>query len=130
MMRKLLLTALVGLMGLIGCSSPTPEELASQAAKGYYEHLVAGEYDEYLQGVAGYDSMPGDYREQLLMATKMTMARQKREHQGINEVQVSSAKADSAARYTNVFLVLCYADSVREEICVPMVDVGGRWQMK
>lgn len=32
------------------CSNElTPEEQASLAAKGYYEHLATGEYDKYLK---------------------------------------------------------------------------------
>jgi hypothetical protein len=33
-------------------------------------------------------------------------------------------------QYTNVFLVLCFGDSVNEEIVVPMVERNGNWRMK
>ena len=38
-------------LALLGCSQPTPEELASLAAKGYYDHLIHGEYESFLEGL-------------------------------------------------------------------------------
>ena len=129
-MKLLGLMGLMGLMGLIGCSRLSPEEQASLAAKGYYTHLVEGEYDQFLEGRVGNDSLPDDYREQLLAGCRQFMAQQQTAHHGIREVRVSNAKTDTLAGYTNVFLILCYGDSVDEEIVVPMVERNGRWQMK
>ena len=56
-MKHLLFIVLV-FLALCACSSPTPEEMASLAAKGYYEHLLKGEYDKFLEGKAGSDSLP------------------------------------------------------------------------
>ena len=58
------------------------------------------------------------------------LPQQQAAHKGIREVRVSNAKTDTLAGYTNVFLILCYSDSVDEEIVVPMVERNGRWQMK
>ena len=79
---------LIGLLCLVGgaCSNPTPEELASLAAKGYYEHLVRGEYSHFFEGKAGVDSIPDDYREQLLIAYKQFVALQEKDHHGIHEM--------------------------------------------
>ena len=129
-MRPIGLIGLMGLMGLMGCSRLSPEEQASLAAKGYYTHLVEGEYDKFLEGRVGNDSLPSDYREQLLAGCRQFMAQQQAAHKGIREVRVSNAKTDTLAGYTNVFLILCYSDSVDEEIVVPMVEHNGRWQMK
>jgi len=115
---------------LAACSSPSPEELASLAAKGYYDHLLAGEYALFLEGKNGADSLPDDYREQLLTAYKQFMATQQKNHHGIREVRISNAKTDTLQKYTNVFLVLCFGDSTNEEIVVPMVEQRGKWRMK
>ena len=115
---------------LAACSSPSPEELASLAAKGYYDHLLAGEYALFLEGKNGADSLPDDYREQLLTAYKQFMATQQKNHHGIREVRISNAKTDTLQNYTNVFLVLCFGDSTNEEIVVPMVEQRGKWRMK
>jgi hypothetical protein len=115
---------------LVACGNPSPEELAALAAKGYYTHLAAGEYEKFLEGRAGAADLPEDYREQLLTACKQFMAAQQREHRGIREVLVGNARSDSVLHYTSVFLVLCYGDSTQEEIVVPMVQHNGRWLMK
>ena len=109
---------------------PTPEELASLAAEGYYKHLMHGEYDQFMAGKDGLDSMPDDYREQMQAAFKQYMAQQEEVHRGILDVRVSNAKTDSSLHLTNVFLVLCYGDSTNEEIAVPMVEREGRWRMR
>ena len=126
------LVGVIGLIiGFIGCSSgPTAEERAAQAAKTYYDYLVAGRYEQFLDGRVGADSLPDDYREQLLTSCQQFMAQQTKAHQGISDVRISNARTDSLTAYVSVFLLLCYADSVREEIVVPMVEHDGRWCMK
>ena len=130
-MKQLLgVLGIVGMMGIVGCSSLTREEQAALAAEGYYTHLASGEYEQFLEGKAGADSLPDDYREQLLAGYKQFMAQQQRAHRGIRDVRVSSAKSDSLTGYTNVMLILCFGDSIDEEIVVPMVEYNGSWRMK
>ena len=121
---------ILGLLLCMACANPSPEEMASLAAKGYYTHLMNGEYEAFLEGKAGADSLPEGYREQLLTSYRQFMAQQNREHHGILDIRVSNAATDTALNYTNVFLVLCFGDSVNEEIVVPMVERDGRWRMK
>ena len=128
-MRKLPLILLVVL--LTACSHPSKEEMASLAAKSYYEHLIKGETGQFLAGNAGSDSLPESYRSQLLDAYRQFVAQQEQNHLGIQEVRVVRAQTDSLADYTNVFLTLCFGDSTNEEIVVPMVEQGeGRWRMR
>lgn len=129
LIRPLGLIGLLGL-GLLGCSKPSAEKMAALAAKGYYTHLAKGEYEQFLEGKAGADSLPADYREQLLTAYQQFMAQQQQLHQGIHEVRTSSVTTDSLAHYTSVMLLLCYGDSTEEEIVVPMVSQNGSWRMK
>lgn len=131
MMRRLVyLFFVIIIIGVASCENPTPEEMASLAAKGYYEHLAAGEYDAYLQGVAGCDSAPEDYVAQLRLGAQQYVQRCRQLHRGISEVSVSSVKADSTLRCTQVFLLLSFADSTHEEVCVPMVEQNGKWRMR
>ena len=127
---KCLPAFLLALLLCIACSNPSPEELASIAAKGYYMHLLNGEYEAFLEGKEGSDSLPEDYREQLLTSYRQFMAQQNQNHHGILDVRVSNATTDTVSKYTNVFLVLCFGDSVNEEIVVPMVERNGSWRMK
>jgi len=131
MRKRRLLGPLALLFFVAACGDRlSSEELAALAAEGYYRHLVAGEYEKFLEGRVGADSLPDSYREQLLTGYKQFMAQQQRVHQGIVDVTVSNARTDSLTDYTSVFLLLCYGDSTQEEIIVPMVNHNGRWRMR
>jgi len=130
-MRKLVyLVLLVFLAQWAACSSPTREELASLAAKGYYQHLIEGDFDHFLEGRVMADSLPDDYRSQLIDGYSQFLAQQVKARGGINEVRISRAFTDSSQQYTSVLLMLCYCDSTSEEVVVPMVERNGRWMMK
>lgn len=111
-------------------NGPSKEEFAGLAAKGYYQHLVAGEYEQFVEGRFMADSLPADYRSQLIEGYKQFVAQQLEARKGIQEVSVSRAYTDSLAGYTNVLLMLCYGDSTTEEVVVPMVERNGHWMMK
>ena len=128
-MKNLLYLAIAFLV-LSACSQTSPEEEAAKAAQGYYARLLDNSPEDFLKGRAGADSLPEGYREQLLTSYRQFMAQQNREHHGILDIRVSNATTDTALNYTNVFLVLCFGDSVNEEIVVPMVERDGRWRMK
>ena len=134
-MRKF--AVIVLLVVLAACGSATKEELASLAAKGYYDHLIHGEYEQFYEGMDQRTLSDGTalsdeaaYRSQMLDNLRQFMARQAQEHRGVLEVRVSNATTDTVQQLTNVFLVLCFADSTNEEIVVPMVERHGAWRMK
>lgn len=130
MRRSWGMLALLALTGFAACMGMSPEEQAALAAQGYYSHLAAGEYEQFLEGRVGTDSLPTDYREQLLTACRQFAAQQQHAHGGISGVEVASAVTDSLDDYTCVMLLLCYGDSTAEEIAVPMVCRDGRWRMR
>jgi hypothetical protein len=123
---------LVSLVFLVAaCGGPSREELASLAAKGYYEHLIHGEYEQFYEGMDQRElSGESSYRSQMLDNLRQFMARQEQEHRGVLEVRVSNATTDTVQQLTNVFLVLCFGDSTNEEVVVPMVERHGAWRMK
>ena len=128
-MRKLVYLILIVIV--VACSTGVSrEEQAALAAKGYYTHLVQGEYEQFIEGRLMADSLPADYRSQLIEGYKQFVAQQLEARKGIQEVTVSRAYTDSLAGYTNVLLMLCYGDSTTEEVVVPMVERNGRWMMK
>ena len=128
-MRKLVYLILIVIV--VACSTGVSrEEQAALAAKGYYTHLVQGEYEQFVEGRFMADSLPADYRPQLIEGYKQFVAKQLEARKGIQEVSVSRAYTDSLAGYTNVLLMLCYGDSTTEEVVVPMVERDGRWMMK
>ena len=126
------LVALVSLVSLVvACGGASREELASLAAKGYYEHLIHGEYEQFYEGLDQRElTGEADYRSQMLDNLRQFMARQEQEHRGILEVRVSHVTTDTVQQFTNAFLVLCFGDSTNEEIAVPMVERNGAWRMK
>ena len=130
MVLTALFTILFSLFVSTQCARLSPEQQAALAAEGYYRHLLAGEYDQFLEGRAGADSLPDSYREQLLTGYRQFMAQQQEKHDGITAVSVSNVRTDSLDHYTSVFLLLCYGDSTQEEIVVPMVEHNGSWRMK
>lgn len=123
----------LGLLTMLSCrraEGPKPEELAGKAAKLYYENLIAGNYAAYVDGFYRPDSIPGSYREQLITSAKQYVAQMKEDHKGLVAVDIAGAKADTAKHVGHAFLMLCFKDSVREEIVVPMVLHDGNWMLR
>lgn len=133
-MKKFLLFSLPTIFICLACSTkpsgPTAAQLAGQAAKVYYEQLLNGDYDSFVNGRYQLDSMPQSYHEQLIANAKMFMSQQDKEHKGIKKVAVSDAKADTAKHVANAFLVFTYGDSTKESVVVPMVENKGVWYMR
>jgi hypothetical protein len=122
----------VAMTVLSACNSyqMTPEEKAQEAAVAYYNSLLAGEYEAFLNGRATMDSIPDNYRERLLNIYKQFMLRQQEEHGGIAGIEATHAATDSTLNVMQVFLNLNFNDSTKEEIVVPMVEKDGEWKMK
>ena len=114
-----------------GCSpSPEPSEVAAQAAKQYYDYLLEGKYEAFVDGQDHRDSLPASYREQLIMNMKMFMSQLENEHHGLKETRIVRAELDSALHSADVFLAFCFGDSTTEEVLVPMVERKGIWYIK
>ena len=130
-MRRLLFLFLV-LMTMVACSEKTPEERAAHAAQSYYQCLVEDKPDGLLAAKAGYDSLPAAYRHQLAQAYRQYLADIKAKHIALREVRISPnvGLRDSSLHLTYAFLLLCFADSMQEEISVPMVEVDGAWKLR
>ena len=121
------------LLAASSCSPAKPQnpnELAVRAAKVYYDYLIAGNFEAYVDGFYRPDSIPGSYREQLIVNAKQYVGQIKDDHSGLAAVHAVSAKTDTARHVGRAFLMLCFGDSTKEEIVVPMVLHGGNWYMK
>ena len=120
-------------MSAVSCrraDGPKPEEIVARAAKVYYGYLLEGKYAAYTDGFYRPDSIPGSYREQLVTSAKQYVWQMKDDHGGLHGVETAGARVDTARHSGHAFLVLCFADSTREEIVVPMVQVHGVWYMR
>ncbi len=129
-MRNLLYVFLVLLT--IGCSSEQPEKAAAEAAKSFYERLVQGFPEGFLEGKLGVDSLPTAYCEQLIEVYRQYLSDVQEKHRGIQQVSVSPnvGHRDTTLHVVYAFLLLSYNDSTQEEISVPMVERNGQWLMK
>ena len=133
---------------LMACSSPevNQEERAMTTAQKYYEQLVQGDYNSFVEGsLMGQDSVPEAYKSQMLLNARMFMERMQKEHDGISSVKalrakvdtiwagVKSASGDPAAIkevVAQAYLSLGFADSSKEEIVVPMVLKNDIWYLR
>lgn len=101
-------------------------EAAQEAAVGYYDMLIRGDYQGFVGGYAYADSLPEDYRSQLVDAVAQSMAEDPMQHMcGVKAL--SDELADSTAR---VMLQITFADSTREQIQLPLVLQKDGWKMQ
>ena len=110
--------------------TPDPGYFAGIAAKGYYDLLLAGKYNDFVAGYNQPNRIPKGYHEQLLLNARMFMEQQQEEHKGLAGIHVLHAKADTARHVADVFLQMVYGDSTKEQVVVPMVLVHGDWKMR
>ena len=117
-------------MGVIGCSEKSREQQAMETAQEYYEALLHGDYEAFLDGRIHMDSIPDSFREQLLVGYKQFVRQQEEAHQGIESILPTHVVEDSLPQLMQVFMTVSYSDSTYEEIVVPMVERDGKWLMK
>ena len=131
--RYSVLLVILAAMLVIACGSKggdNPSEMAGRTAKLYYENLLHGRYDVFVDGFYRPDSIPSSYRSQLIDNARMYVAQMNDDHHGLARVDLIHATADTARNEGRAFLLLCFADSTREEVVVPMVEHNGNWMLK
>ena len=111
-------------------AAPDPNEVAGRAAKAYYDYLLHGKYAAYVDGFYRPDSIPPSYREQLIVSAKQYVFQLRQDHGGLKAVAVAGARADTARHTGHAFLSLCFGDSTREQIVVPLVLHNGNWMLR
>lgn len=121
---------MVALLGSCSESGQGQDRAAALAAKEYYDSLFAGGYACFVANTYRPDSIPASYRQQLEDNAKMLVARLNETHHGVREVQIADCVNDTAAGTANAMLVLCFNDSLNEEIVVPMVMHKDKWLMR
>lgn len=130
MMRKILLLFFIALVSFSCNKEKDPGQLAASAAKNYYEQLINGKWDGYVNGLYNPDTIPDNYRQQLIENAKMFVGQMDDEHSGLKRVHIEDAKVDTARHTANVFLIFHYGDSTTEEVVVPMVEAKGKWKLR
>ncbi|MDD7319128.1 MAG: hypothetical protein SOZ80_02290 [Prevotella sp.] len=132
-MRRLIYAVmLVSVLAATGCGNDAEKEKKAVAlfAKGYYERLIEGNYEGYVDALNYPDSLPDGYRRQLVLNAKAFAEQQKGLNGGWVAVEIAGCRLDSLSPTALVTLRMCYADSTRESVVVPMVERGGRWYIR
>lgn len=106
------------------------EARAGQTAVEYYKLLQEGKYSDFIAGMEYGDSLPKDYRSQLVDNVAMFVKQQKDNHKGIVAITLSRCHADTAHNTAEAYINIHYADSAQEVVCVPLVMQGEIWRMK
>ena len=119
---------------LAACGSKKEEvdqgELAAHAAKLYYEQLLEGKYEAFLEGENRPGKLPDGYRKQLLINLQQFMEQQKSQHKGIDSISLASSVFSEKDSTASVFLLFHYGDKTTEQVVVPMVKRKSVWMMR
>ena len=103
---------------------------AREAAQRFYTMLVCGDYGKFVNIQETADSMTDEYHVQMVELMEQFMDRFTAERGKVLKVTAtrdSLIEADSTAL---VWLDLLFADSLVEQICVPLVFTNEKWRMK
>ncbi len=115
-------------LGVLSCKKEAPEDAAAQMALTCYQHLIAEEYDAYLQAMVNYEHMPASYREELKALLAQYVRKEITERGGFSSVTVNSDTIIGTR--ANVFLQLKFKDGSTEEISVPMIYDNNVWKLQ
>ena len=81
-------------------------------AEIYYQNLLTGQYEKYLEGISGVCAMLPEQRTQTLQALKAFCQNQQAQHGGM--VSVRGVEALLQDKRAEVYMDIIYADSVSE----------------
>lgn len=116
---------------LVSCKKETPpEQLASRAAIIYYENLISGDADQFVDGSAQIDLIPDDYRQAQIDNIRMYMEQIRKAHGGLQSVSLDTATTPAGGSEALVTLFFHYADSTTNRVLVPMVLRDGLWLLR
>ena len=105
-------------------------KLAAKAAKHYYEQLLEGDYEAFLNNENRTNNLPDNYRKQLLLNLKQFVAQQDSVHHGIDSITLGASHFSAKDNTASVFLLFCYGDKTTEQVVVPMVKEHGKWILR
>ena len=105
-------------------------KLAAKAAKHYYEQLLKGDYEAFLNNENRTNNLPDNYRKQLLLNLKQFVAQQDSVHHGIDSITLGASHFSAKNNTASVFLLFCYGDKTTEQVVVPMVKEHGKWILR
>ena len=105
-------------------------KLAAKAAKHYYEQLLKGDYEAFLNNENRTNNLPDNYRKQLLLNLKQFVAQQDSVHHGIDSITLGASHFSAKDNTASDFLLFYYGDKTTEQVVVPMVKERGKWILR
>lgn len=100
---------------------------ARRAAERYFNMLIDGKYEAYIDGMVDADSMPDDLRSQMADMLAQFCEGQKLNKGMLSVTATADTIADSAAY---VYLDILYGDSTTEQVGMPLLFTDKRWRMQ
>jgi hypothetical protein len=104
-------------------------ESAQQAAKRYYTHFTQGDAKQFVEGMVNAESFSEDYRMQMQDVIAHA-AKELTKRGGVVRIVALSDSLYAADSTAYVFLDLVFADSIHEQVGLPMVFRQSKWRMK
>ncbi|MCQ2223448.1 MAG: hypothetical protein MJZ35_06655 [Bacteroidaceae bacterium] len=123
----------IAFLSLIACAEQPKRDLHAEmceAAEQYYTMLMQDNFGSFVDGHYANDSLPEDYRSQLIDAVAQYKVNETERKGGLMEFQVTgdSLYADSTSGF--VTIELSFGDQSKEEVILPLVYDGKQWKMK
>lgn len=128
-----LMTSFIAMLALLsGCRHGNDDvaPIVGNIAKSYYDNLLRGDYDAFVEAQHHPDTIPHSYKSQLADNARMFMAQMKEEHGGIASISVKRTEVDTLHHAASVFLLMRFRDNTEEQVIVPMVRKGGTWLLR
>lgn len=128
-LRRSLPILLLVLIGLVSACKDQPSLTAAQQAEVYYTMLINGQYEEFVRGTYGCDSLPADYMSQRadLLAQHVRVEQRRRGGYATFRAVREEVLADSTHL---VYLDVAFGDSTHECMACPMLRHRDRWVMR
>lgn len=112
---------------LCSCSSRDDRhQQVRTAAQEYMDMLLTGDCEGYVSGIAGMDSMPLLYRQQMVELT----AQHRAEWQSKDVVRATVTHDSLHDSIAYVFIDVLFADSTVEQMGMKMILEGEQWKMR
>lgn len=115
---------------LQSCKDEKEEEITpAQQAEIYYNMLAKGQYEDFVRGTYGCDSLPGEYLSQRIDLLAQHVKKEQGKRNGYVSFKALSDEELSDTEHL-VYLEVVFGDSTRERIACPLILKDGRWLMR
>ena len=104
-------------------------ESVRQAAERYYSFFVQGDAKQFVEGMADSPSFSEDYSLQMQSVIAQA-AKELARKGGVVRVEALSDSLYTTDSTAYVFLDLVFADSIHEQVALPMIFQNSKWRMR